>query len=195
MNRLIPLLMALSIIPSQAGCASDEPAAAQEETVQTENATASSEQAEDAENIENTENTEATETTENPQDASDLSEDPEADQNTITVTAGDTSFTAVLYDNETAQAFYDMLPLTLDMSELNGNEKYFYIDEPLKVDAHSPGTINSGDIKLYGCDCIVLFYETFSSGYSYTDIGKIDDPEGLTQALGGGSVSVTFTKG
>ena len=190
MNRLIPLLMALSIIPSQAGCASDEPV--REETAQTENATTPSEQAEDAENIENTENTETTEIT---QDASDPSEDPEANQNTITVTAGDTSFTAVLYDNETAQAFYDMLPLTLDMSELNGNEKYFYIDEPLKVDAHSPGTINSGDIKLYGSDCIVLFYETFSSGYSYTDIGKIDDPEGLAQALGGGSVSVTFTKG
>lgn len=190
MNRLIPLLMALSIIPSQAGCALDEPV--REETAQTENATTPSEQAEDAENIENTENTETTEIT---QDASDLSEDPEANQNTITVTAGDTSFTAVLYDNETAQAFYDMLPLTLDMSELNGNEKYFYIDEPLKVDAHSPGTINSGDIKLYGSDCIVLFYETFSSGYSYTDIGKIDDPEGLAPALGGGSVSVTFTKG
>lgn len=185
MNRLIPLLMALSIIPSQAGCASDEPV--REETAQTENGqTASNEQEKNMETMKNTENT---------PNASDPSEDPEANQNTITVTAGDASFTAVLYDNETAQAFYDMLPLTLDMSELNGNEKYFYLDEPLEGDAHSPGTINSGDIKLYGSDCIVLFYETFSSGYSYTDIGKIDDPEGLAQALGGGSVSVTFSKG
>ncbi|WP_346341894.1 MULTISPECIES: cyclophilin-like fold protein [Bacteroidaceae] len=40
--------------------------------------------------------------------------------------------------------------------------------------------------------CIVLFYETFSSGYSHTRLGQIDNPEGLAAALGDGYVSVRF---
>ena len=35
----------------------------------------------------------------------------------ITITIGNSSFTARLYDNETAKAFSDVLPLTLDMNE------------------------------------------------------------------------------
>lgn len=45
---------------------------------------------------------------------------------------------------------------------------------------------------LYGSDCLVLFYETFTSGYSYTRLGSVEDPAGLAAALGRGSVSVTF---
>lgn len=113
----------------------------------------------------------------------------------ITVTVGDQSFSAVLYDNETADKFYDMLPLDLEMNELNGNEKYCYLDESLPQDTFKPNTINSGDIMLFGSDCIVLFYDTFSTGYSYTSLGKIENPDGLYEAVGNGSVSVTFTKG
>lgn len=43
----------------------------------------------------------------------------------VTVSAGNESFTVILYDNEAAAAFTEMLPLTLDMSELNGNENIF----------------------------------------------------------------------
>ncbi len=45
---------------------------------------------------------------------------------------------------------------------------------------------------LYGSSCVVLFYETFSSGYSYTRIGAVDNPEGLSQVLGNGNVTVKF---
>ena len=45
----------------------------------------------------------------------------------IKITVGDDIFTATLADNQTAEAFAEMLPLTLDMSEMNGNEKYYYI--------------------------------------------------------------------
>jgi hypothetical protein len=34
------------------------------------------------------------------------------------------TFTATLYDNETTAALITMLPLTLNMTELNRNEKY-----------------------------------------------------------------------
>lgn len=83
--------------------------------------------------------------------------------------------------------------MALDMSELNGNEKYFYLDTSLTTDSYRPGNIQTGDLMLYGNNCVVLFYETFSSGYSYTRLGRVDNPEGLAVALGTGAVTVTFS--
>lgn len=110
----------------------------------------------------------------------------------IEITVGDRTFSAALYDNETAEKFAETLPLTLDMSELNGNEKYFYLSDDLPTAPKRPDKINSGDIMLYGSSCLVLFYDSFSTSYSYTPIGCIDDPDGLAEALGKGGVTVTF---
>lgn len=110
----------------------------------------------------------------------------------ITITVNERTFSATLYDNETAKAFKERLPIVLDMSELNGNEKYYYLPDSLPRDSSRPSKINNGDIMLYGSDCLVIFYESFSTSYSYTPIGKIDDPDGLAAALGSGSVQVSF---
>ena len=110
----------------------------------------------------------------------------------ITVTVGDTAFSATLENSETSCALAELLPLTLNMSELNGNEKYFYLDQSLPTDSKRPGQIHTGDLMLYGDNCLVLFYKSFSSSYSYTRLGSIDDPEGLAQAVGHGNATVTF---
>lgn len=110
----------------------------------------------------------------------------------ITITINGRKFSATLYDNETAKAFKDRLPMTLDMSELNGNEKYYYLPDILPTNSSRPSRINTGDIMLYGNSCLVIFYESFSTSYSYTPIGKIDDPDGIAKALGSGSVQITF---
>ena len=115
-----------------------------------------------------------------------------ASEMNINVIIGSMTFTATIDDTETGRAFYNMLPMTLNMTELNGNEKYCYLDNSLPTASYHPGTINAGDIMLYGSSCVVLFYETFSSGYSYSRIGAIDNPSGLAQALGSGNVSVIF---
>jgi hypothetical protein len=112
----------------------------------------------------------------------------------INVIVGAKTFTATLADSETGRAFAQLLPLTLPMTELNGNEKYHYLDSSLPTDSYQPGTIQAGDLMLYGNNCVVLFYETFSSSYSYTRIGSIDNPAGLAAALGSGNVSVRFEK-
>ena len=111
----------------------------------------------------------------------------------ITLTIGGTPFAATLENNAAAAAFCKLLPLTITMEELNGNEKYHYLETSLPTDASVAGTIRTGDLKLYGSSCVVLFYETFPSGYSYTPLGRLNDPAGLAEAVGRGSVTVTFS--
>ena len=86
------------------------------------------------------------------------------------------------------------MPLDVTMSELNGNEKYYYLDEPLPQNAQRVGRIEAGDIMLWGDDCVVIFYESFSTPYSYTRLGRIENAEGLKEAAGAGAAQVTFEK-
>lgn len=111
----------------------------------------------------------------------------------LQITAGAKSFFVKLYDNAATRALLKKLPLTLDMGELNGNEKYYYLKENLPTDSKKMSSVNAGDLMLYGQDCLVLFYEDFATSYSYTSLGHIEDAAGLAEALGSGSVQVTFT--
>ena len=102
-------------------------------------------------------------------------------------------FDVTLEDNPTARAFVQLLPATLEMAELNGNEKHASLPRTLPTEATRPGTIRTGDLMLYGKDTLVVFYKTFSSPYSYTRIGRIEDAAVLDQALGSGNPRVAFT--
>ena len=111
---------------------------------------------------------------------------------TLAIEIGGQTFAATLQDHPTTRVFLERLPMTVTMGELNGNEKYYYMDAGLPTNARRPGQIHAGDLMLYGSDCLVLFYESFSSTYSYTRLGSVDDPDGLASAVGRGSVEVTF---
>jgi hypothetical protein len=108
------------------------------------------------------------------------------------IKVGNGTFTATLYDNATATAFKSLLPLTVSMVELNGNEKYVDLPRSLPTNAANPGTIQNGDLMIYGSSTLVLFYKTFSTSYSYTKLGRIDNVNGLVAALGAGNVNVSF---
>lgn len=112
----------------------------------------------------------------------------------IWMAVGERRFAVTLADNETAHAFVSQLPLTLDMPDLNGNEKHVRLPKALPTDPTRPGTIRNGDLMLWGADTLVVFYLTFDSPYSYSRVGRIEDAAALPQALGRGHVRVTFAK-
>ena len=117
-----------------------------------------------------------------------------SEESRMWMTIGERRFAITLADTEAARSFAAMLPLTLDMEELNGNEKKQELPRPLPTDASRPGTIRNGDLLLWGSRTVVVFYRTFESPYSYTRLGRVDDPSGLPLSLGRNDVRVVFSK-
>ena len=119
---------------------------------------------------------------------------PNTKESTMWIRIAERRFAITLADNPAARAFAAQLPMTLNMEELNGNEKMFDLPTTLPQNPSRPGTIRNGDLMLYGAKTLVLFYLTFDSSYSYTRLGRVDDPAGLAQVLGQRGVRVIFSK-
>ena len=112
----------------------------------------------------------------------------------IWMVVGERRFAVTLVDNEATRVFVSQLPLTLDMPDLNGNEKHQKLPKSLPTSVTRPGTIRNGDLMLWGAETLVVFYLTFDSPYSYTRLGRIEDAAALPEVLGPGQVRVTFAK-
>ena len=110
--------------------------------------------------------------------------------NSMKVFINNKEYNLELEDNDTVKELIKLLPLQFEMNELNGNEKYAYLDAMLPTNSTNPYEINTGDVMLYGNNCLVIFYKTFKTNYSYTKIGHIDNMPNLDSK----SVSVKITK-
>ena len=97
----------------------------------------------------------------------------------VNITINHKDYKLELEENETVNDFLKQLPLSISMSELNGNEKYVYLDQSLSTNPTKPKTITQGDVMLFGDDCFVIFYKGFETTYSYTKIGHIKDLDDL----------------
>ena len=120
-------------------------------------------------------------------------EETSMEQTAFYVTVGGTTFSATFADNSGAQALKELLAdgdITIEMSDYAGFEKLGSLGQSLPT-SNSQTTTQAGDIVLYQGNQIVIFYG--SNSWSYTRLGKIDDLTGWTEALGSGSVSVTFS--
>ena len=97
----------------------------------------------------------------------------------MNITINNKEYNIQLENNETVNKFIELLPLEFNMSELNGNEKYVYLNTKLPTNPSNLKRINSGDIMLYGNNCLVIFYKSFNTSYSYTKIGHINNLDNL----------------
>ena len=117
-------------------------------------------------------------------------EEGEVKVSDIKVIINEQSYILKVDDSKTSEDFINLLPQEFTMNELNGNEKYVYMDNSLTTNSYNPKHIEKGDVMLFGDNCLVIFYKSFDTSYSYTKIGHIDDlPD-----LGSGSVTVSFNK-
>lgn len=106
---------------------------------------------------------------------------------------GDYTFEVDLEQNKTVKALVELLPLEANMSELNGNEKYCYLETSLPTNTQKVKQIYIGDIMLWKDNCLVIFYANFQTSYAYTKIGHIKDTTNLQAAVGVGSVHVKWS--
>jgi hypothetical protein len=107
---------------------------------------------------------------------------------------GEKRFSIEMADTRAAREFVRLFPLTLEMPDLNGNEKHAKLPTALSAEATTPRTINKGDLMLYGTNTLVVFYEKFVSPYAYTRLGQIDRADELAPVLGPGTASITFSR-
>lgn len=126
--------------------------------------------------------------------SSKIDNNEENDMINIEIKIGNKAFSAKLYSNSASKALAENMPMTIQMEELNGNEKFYYMDKNLPADSINPNKINAGDLMLYQSDCLVLFYKTFRTSYKYTPLGYIENADDLAACLGNGNVTVTFNK-
>ena len=122
----------------------------------------------------------------NQETTNDEPREKEAKMDKIYLNINNKKITVNLEKNSTTAALVSLLPLDISMSDLNGNEKYAYLDSPLPTNVYSPKHIEAGDVMLFGDNCLVIFYESFDTNYDYSKIGHIDNlPE-----LGDGKILV-----
>ena len=95
--------------------------------------------------------------------------------NSMTLTIEGKIYQGTLEANDSAQVFASLFPVTFTMNELNGNEKYVYLDQSLRKDEPTvPSSIKAGDLMLFSDNCVVLFYQDFQTTYSHCAVSALN---------------------
>jgi hypothetical protein len=124
---------------------------------------------------------------------------PESDKGTVPmklkIHVNDTTFTATLADNSSAEAFAEYLSqgdLTLDMHDYGSFEKVADLPRSFPRNDTQIDT-DAGDLILYLGKRIVIYYD--KNSWNFTRLGKIDNvnKKRLKQILGDGNATVTFS--
>ncbi|MBO4830448.1 MAG: hypothetical protein J5534_13660 [Fibrobacter sp.] len=113
----------------------------------------------------------------------------------LKIHVNDTTFTATLADNSSAEALAEYLSqgdLTLDMEDFSNFEKVADLPTTLPRNDTQIDT-DAGDIILYQGKSITIYYD--KNSWNFTRLGKIDNVNKirLKQILGDGNATVTFS--
>lgn len=96
-------------------------------------------------------------------------------------------FNVELENNETVEALIQLLPMDIRLQDMNGNEFYNYLPDQLPNNSTSVKEVQAGDMMLYGDDCLVIFYKSFQTSYSYTRLGHMENITDFKDALDNGN--------
>ncbi|MCM1234359.1 MAG: cyclophilin-like fold protein [Ruminococcus flavefaciens] len=122
-------------------------------------------------------------------------EDDTVETDQLTIKVGESTLTAVLEENESAEALKELLadgPITISASNYGGFEKVCSLGAELPSNDSRTMT-HAGDICLYNGNQIVIFYG--SNSWAYTRLGEISDADAseLETVLSGEETEVTLS--
>lgn len=104
-------------------------------------------------------------------------------------------FIADLNSSYAANELWDLLPLSLPFTEKGGYEYYCYIDHNLTSEPIKPDFGEAGSLMLYLQNYVAIFYNNLENPVqSYTPLGKLQNIEGLKEALDAGYKNIQIEK-
>lgn len=116
-------------------------------------------------------------------------------ENTMKIQVGDTTLTAIMEDNSSVRALYELLaegPLTIEMEDYAQMEKVGDLGTSLPRNDEQIST-QAGDLILYQGNSFVIYYG--ENSWNLTRLGRIEDmdQEKLLEILGDGKVTITLS--
>ena len=103
--------------------------------------------------------------------------DKELKDGQIRITIGSKSFIAELDDTTAAKQLEKELPLTVEMTAVNGQYLHANVNRTFSEQAEPSGILNAGDIMLQGNNTLMLYYAFNNYNDSLTRIGKIREQD------------------
>ena len=119
--------------------------------------------------------------------------EPSQEESALKISVGGHELLATFEDNSSAAEFKELLeqgPMTIEMEDYGGFEKVGPLGTSLTRN-DTQITTQPGDVILYQGNQITIYYGTNS--WSFTRLARIDNPAGLQEKLGSGTISVTFS--
>lgn len=108
------------------------------------------------------------------------------------VTIAGESFELILENNASAKVFAKLLPLELDMADVNGNEKFYLLADHLPRKEQCSCSIKTGDLLLCQTNELTFFYADCKTCFKYTYLGHIKDTTNFSKSMAGKNVTVVF---
>lgn len=119
--------------------------------------------------------------------------EPSQEESNLKITVEGHELFATFEDNSSAEEFKELLsqgPLTIEMRDYGGFEKVGSLGTSF-IQNDTYITAKPGDVMLYQGNQITIYYG--NNAWNFTKLAKINDPSGLQEKLGEGTVSVTFS--
>ena len=108
----------------------------------------------------------------------------------IKMTINGKQYTIKSESNKATENFLANLPLSIELIQVNENEKKGYVYFKLITDAKKMGKVEEGDLLLYGDSYVILATKAFKTKDMYTKLGHIQNIDGIPDD----TVNAYFTK-